>query len=466
MNCTTLTKIIEAIWILEPSFEKALELSNHKDSLYFAEQIKLAMVEYRNEFPDLAEDFMDQLDKDKLYDAMSAYAEMGTYTVNENISVKYPSAKIRQQDFDRLIPRLKSRYGKIENFDLFCGEAIRLFFSVYEPGDEPIKIRMEQLPAALLKSFGKFWDGGRIEIGYLSTEGFKEARRGSMNFEGTYYTAEWFTEMKNGSVKLDEMYATNDAVSFLGSQMEGGYIGADDIEGHVGANMRGGTIVVKSLSGGSIGNNAHGGTVFVKNFCADKKRPSKKFGGAELFYGSTGGTFIVDNISGEDLIVGGSKEATVLIKVKRSRIANNPGNGQWDDVDGHIIYYDEEKDKFGKVNEPAGRISHLGYERGFVSGFDMQTGIYSLAMRQSDFESDFSFMKGGIILVKAVGACQNLGEKMKDGCLIIDDPNISLEEARSRVAPRSKRPGGVVLYLKKWTEGKVFKKKKAEFVVL
>jgi hypothetical protein len=451
MGCEKLTKIIKAVKASEAEFSRSMRQFDCKSSVNFADQMKLAIAEYYELYPNLAADFLRLLQNSQTRDGLKEFAKSAAlnpaFIEALDDRRQITDKPIRQQDYDRLIANLKEKYRTEENFGYLCQEAIRLFLSVYKEG-KPIKIKTRDLPALLAKNFGQLFNGGNIEVDHI----YEEA----------------FNQMFSGHVKLQKLGAKHKLFPELGAGMHGGFIEAKEVSGGVGKNMAGGTIVVENLDYGTIASKATGGTVFVKNFFLESKDGFMRQGGSEFCFGATAGTFVIENLGLGQIMIGAAKGATVLVKAKREKISNDSDNPTYQGYDAVIACYDEEKDKFEFVNKAHQIDRNNIYDyRGGQQPYLRLKGIHELHMRDiGDGINDFSFIYGAIVIVRNVGSCRNIGSGMRNGFIIIDDPKISLEEAKSRVSPISEREGGVVLYLRKWTEGKVFKKKKAEFVVI
>jgi hypothetical protein len=276
-----------------------------------------------------------------------------------------------------------------------------------------------------------------------------------------------FSRMSGGFVRLgsNELNSANSGAFATG--MEGGTIIAKKVKGDVLTHMKGGTAIIETAMSDEILTNCQGGTCFIKNLLPPVEGSESHLlrGSALLFNDSEYGTYVIENMPKDNTwaMDAGISSPLVLVKSKSSdiRIAK-------DEKALTIVCYEEDMDRF-VTTLGIGKINDIGDDPALLNSFchmraKGQVAKIRLGEKYNNFPY-FTDMRCGILIVKEAKV-EKLGIGMEGGFLILDDPNLSLERAREICVPQEERKGGVILYLKKWTEGKVFKKKKAEFIVI
>jgi len=451
MNCTDLTQIIEEIRPLREEFLTKLEYSKLCDALLAREKIENLLGEYFSEFPDLSGDFLGSI-MGKNFQKLAESIENDTPLHPDNIPVVYREFPATQREFDKVLKQLQREWRSGENTQEFLGRALVLFLAVYGKSKKPIKIKHDQLPPDVSLNFGKYLSGGNMEIDRLEIRAFKD--------------------MFAGRVKLGEFNQDGADYPSFAEKMMGGIIEVDDVSGNVGKEMYGGTIIAKNMHWGNVMTGAKGGTLYLKNYLAEQESKQKMLSGAEICFGMEKGTCFIENVNLPNFMIGAKEGSTVLIKGNRSSINNSHRKNAYATFKGEIACYDEEKDEVQFIHSQH-KIFNVELGTGSAVNFAVvkfvkwKQGIGKLNISDELKAITFSGMTGGIVFLSGVNDHSKIGKGMKGGILILDDPKIkSVEEAKARVVPANQREGGVILYMKRWTEGKMFKKKRVEFVVL
>jgi len=175
-------------------------------------------------------------------------------------------------------------------------------------------------------------------------------------------------------------------------------------------------------------------------------------------------TVVIENVLGvrENVIDCGNK-ATLLIKGDPKSIKIR----KYSTSEATVFVYDEAKDKY--VFVAGKKIVDDNSMKRLMEFKDNRSGVYWIDRYGKVIEQALRYMKAGIAVVKKVPTeYQKIGLDLEGGVIILDDPDFSLEEARKRVVPEIDRKGGIIIYLRKWTEKGRFglPRKRAEFVVL
>ncbi|MCX6808069.1 MAG: hypothetical protein NTW50_00175 [Candidatus Berkelbacteria bacterium] len=448
MICGEITKMMNSLVALERKFSLSLSREKQGDTRGFADKIKLLIDEFLTEYPRLDLDFLTAIGMPQTKRSFVKASVNDIIVDPHSVPVLHRDKSIRQSDFDRLMEYLKGQFSSGEISDAFQIEAIRLFFSIYKQSKKPIRIKFDDLSNysndPRCHNFGSSLNGGNIMIDRL--EQFA------------------FLRMLAGDVKLEKFEQNQpDNVPKLAPEMLGGRLEVGEAVGVIGEVMQNGTIIINTLRWGEIAPKASGGTVYVKDFLAKQDQLT-----TEICFGTAGGTFLIENIGFEQISVRPTLSPTIFLKSKRNRIRNRQPGATSPGESTTIAYYDEEKDKVGFVN-PYETVREVTYFESspYINSLRIDHGVINFTIPEKFGDNIvFSWVEGGVVFVKDAGICRTIGKGMTNGIIIVDDPSVDLEEAKSRVAPKDERPGGVVLYLRKWVEGKYFKKKKAEFILL
>ena len=459
MNCSEITRIITDAKELNIPVDGLLQGDDAGTLVKQQELVEGKTREFYNEYPDLGQEFMDYVKDDANWGDIVCQANSVTTSLT---NTQFFESIHPAQSWDykmfliKLVPLLESKGMLSENnrtYDRVIDFVNSAFLSCY-PKKEGLVIKQKDLPAVLAnKSFGlKLGGNPKLHIDHLAG--------------GAFFL------MEGGEVYL-ENYSKSDITehNFVATAMLGGYLNIENINAEligqimIGQIMTGGTISIGNLNNGALGTRMEGGTIFVKDYYLGEnlKRGPK---GVGVCQNATGGTCVIGNIPGHQFELQGLDRATILVKSPRNKVGNEKSNR----YNGWLACYDETLDQF----ESAGAKLPFCYE-------DWQSGMPKLAQgcyeglhilkfpfRQQD---GYDWLYNGIIVLKQSGDSNKIGRGQRGGAIIIDDDNISFEEACRRVAPRSERPGGIVLYLRKWEEpirkiGKYGfgKRKRAEFV--
>ena len=437
MDCEKLTKLIQDI----TSRSDAVWSSNPSIALPARGEIEKNL----SELPSFGAKFLEWVSQSvfNLNNIASERNEIaGEMLINNYFQDRELSARDYRQFLVRLVKFCQS--PRRPNAMIALPWVNSLFLRVFAQGAEPFSIDLKGSPAEPAENFGLFFGGGNIRIKEISGEAF--------------------SGMTNGRVEIDSYLWQKEAK--LADHMSGGQIVAHDVEANVASRMKGGTIVIDNLKSHSLGHLAEGGTVYVKNFeyGGDSFSQSHEMKQTAICPAAEGGTFFVENIqTNQPCFISGRKGLVLMYKGKPNRV-----NISKNFLDVKVFCYDESKDMFESVAEN-GFVLELNNSSDLQNFFMLKKGenrdVASVSLGDNFGYTDFSEMGEGILIVKEL-KINHLGEGMTGGIIIIDDPELSLEEARSRVS--SRRDGGVILYLKKWTERNRFglPRKRAEFVVL
>jgi len=433
MNCEDLIKLVVKIRSLAEKFYGSIEAWQIDRGQQDRDTIKSEWANFYETMVPADRDFVEKVLCDEaLMAKISQEEERVHYGKNDDLPIDlsiFPinkNGRLTQASLDRFL-KYKNEFH-VHKFQVL----LRIFLSLYRSGIRPVKIREDDLDLQSNARFGADFSGGNLEIDHIED-------------------SKLFLRMRAGRVKIGEVYSKTGWTD-IGTSMRGGLMEIDQATATIGAGIQGGTIVVHALLKGSICPDAQGGTVYVGDYS------QAETDNVELCRGSKNVTCLIGNLATKELKIGSvGKGITALIKCKPDRLKKKSAFGD------RIACYDEEKDEIVPIclNMQIG----TSLLRDFLTHVKFKEGIERMLVHDSKSDIDFSFLEGGIVFLNETLAVNNLGKGMKGGILILDDPKIkSVEEAKARVVSPQQRIGGVILYMKRWTEGKMFKKKRVEFV--
>ncbi len=431
------------------------ETENHKlgAALTTKEAMLFWVAEFKKEYPDLAGEFFESLETTNAH--LLSFLEGSPHVIT---NTSHHSSFIHAHQYRKFLRLLdvfaeknKDKILNEQNFDRFKTNLNSTFLASY--GSNHLKIRGSDLPSSIYRNFGF-----RLPKDLL-------AFQKPINLEIDELVDYAFDTMEAGDIRLDRFSFIGD-VDFptLCRGMVGGKVRAKEVVGSLAKDMIGGTIIACSLSKGFLGFNARGGTAFVKKY--DLREVDPGLYGNEICSGAKKGTFFIENIVSDlPVSIRAKGDATILIKCRRRDIKNDDSSRN--EYDANIIYYDEIKDVFVRINPKMDGILYAALSSSRSRMYKDLRFINDLAK----IKYDFAQMTGGIFVIENTGEAKDIGKGMKGGIIIFDDPAITYEEACKRVAPITDRPGGVVLFLRKYQEvrpGAMWKfgitQKRAEFM--
>ncbi|MCX6809032.1 MAG: hypothetical protein NTW50_05215 [Candidatus Berkelbacteria bacterium] len=449
MNCKKLTQLIRSIIASQQELEQYLEIEKpiSVTGRGMQQEIIKNFQEFYDEYPPIVEDFFANLEKYPMLVEYFKDGENGTAINFESGIGKYCEYPIKSWNYRRFL-QSSAEYlerHKLSDIDWAITYLNRLFLNNYSsvPG---LEINFTDLPEALRHKFGYVLKKGNLEIDRLESEAF--------------------TYMRGGEVKLGRFgkQKPSDGYPKLGEEMVGGRISVGEAGGNIGKGMKGGEIVVDRMSRANLATSATGGTIFVKKF-----EFNSEVDDTSLCFGAQGGTFVVNEVSPDAYFkIGAHEDTTVLVKCKKSQIESNMGLHSI--FDGQIVCYDEAKNSFQMINSSQNILHYSGLKSLLVQT-QLDSGVYVLNRTQNSIlssteKADFSLLQNGIVLLRDMDLLMfpdEIGKGQRGGVIIIDVPDLSYEEATKMVS--KDRSGGIILYLRKWTERKWgIKSKKAEFL--
>ncbi|MCX6809057.1 MAG: hypothetical protein NTW50_05340 [Candidatus Berkelbacteria bacterium] len=246
------------------------------------------------------------------------------------------------------------------------------------------------------------------------------------------------TRMRSGRVFIREIIKPESTLSYVGEDATGGYIHIDSATCDLGSGLNGATIIAENLRYGSdLGVAAKSGTIFVKNF--ERLLPSMDDDDnavGEFLSSESGATVVVENVLGvkETEIGWNGEQSTVLIKGKAKSLTSNTFMKLPSLNRASAAVYDESLDKFIMISGQKLIDDESHGQFGFFRR--SKCGIIETRLEGKGLSEFFAGIEGGIVILKKANI-PVIGNDLAGGVIILDD-----------------------------TEGKMFKKKKAEFVVL
>ncbi|MCX6809054.1 MAG: hypothetical protein NTW50_05325 [Candidatus Berkelbacteria bacterium] len=401
MSCQNLTKIITNIRKIYPTLDVAIKSS--KPNIAFANQGKI-LVEINNFdqiCPRFDEIFLDEISSDlfwldflEMTDDDPVLARQGNHleVMAEKLSfLKKPGQSLTNRVANKFVASTENEYAAFNSLNLKIREVAAIFHekAIRKTGyysKHKLETTIRNFLCGLF--FKIFYNGENIRLAGSEVRDFGEQ----------WSFGEVTVEKSSGS---------------LGSWQTGGNIIAENHIGSLGEAMWGGTIWCQNLGFSDeieIGRNAGGGTVLI---------------------------------GGKNVVVDIHDSATRVLVMAENWSSFSDQNFR------SFYYYDPNSDSFrrreGKgalsadVREPTTHTTALPWK---------QTQRYGLEILTTDkLPADEWRVNGGFLILKNIGQVTNIGRGMESGVIIIDDPAISLEEAKKRVS--GEKRGGLVFYLDK-----------------
>ncbi len=456
MTCQEITNLISQIADENHALVLAIQKSILSQGKSKKETLEKLVTIYENKYPQIDKIFLSAFDSESLEKLQEQ--QIGSLSMPDNIVFKLgehiaeltklpPFNKLKYLQFIR---RLKSFIAKQEITDKkIVSKLNSLFLNLFLDENAEINLKVDELPSILQAEFGLGLNCGKIKIDQL-------------------YCDRAFNRMQGGHVEVGQILGdiTNSQIAY---EMKGGrlIIGKTNVLA-VAQILKSGTLSIGEIENGTFGDSAMGGTAFVGNI---KITATAKVYD-HILTAASGGTFIINNVDSPRKIqidINKKAHATVLIKSARNKIIYNQPL-QPHIYSDRIAYYDESSDKF--------RYLHKGYQiydmeqdtMAYLTARPLENWIYRVKTQEFARRIQYNLLEGGILIMNNADTFE-IGKGQKGGAIIINDPNLTYEEACKRVAPISERLGGIVLYLRKWKEkspgigGKIgMSKKRAEFV--
>ncbi len=449
MTCQEITILISIQSALSRLFEDKFREKNAAEVKRIYKEIKNGQTEFYKAYPKLEEEFFQKFEQPP-YDIkmFSHLADNDTLfnhwepIVNKFVRKGYSIQKWNYHHFQMMLGKV------IEKNDLAptrntIAALNSLFLSLF-PSQERFTIKSSELHPSLQREFGRFLRGGKIKIDTLKgMSAFREMAGGDIEIEKVSYP-----EIEN------EVFVG------LGRDQHGGRIRINNAKVDVGQFMHSGTISVNRMAQGRLAQRADGGTIFVKKYLANGLDINKKE--MAICWGAVGGTFVIGEIesSARSVVIGSANVATVLVKCKKNQINYCPPNGM---QSASIAYFDEEKDRIGFVGSPHGMKEEDEGGESLIT-HAMMNWILRIKTPEIARQINYNLLEGGILILNNVTSLTDIGKGQKGGVILIDDTTLTYEETCQRVS--ADRPGGIVIYLRKWEEKTSFlhAKRRAEFM--
>jgi hypothetical protein len=418
-----------------------LELSEMK-------RIQRDILNFQNEFYDFLpghhQEFLDILKNEELYDKIRLIFS-GGFNVTQrtdafkNLLLELPK-KVSEEPLMDLEYRLFShRLMADTNIELMLREKYQsnniqeayscinsLFLERYLLPDQ--KLRVSHLPPLLEPRFGAFLSKGEIEIDQVGDDSFYGMSGGKVHVKRAYSGIA--KRMLGGFLEIDQMQA-----GIVGQDALGGSIAIQRNEAFVGSP------IARSL------------TVYIGVHI-----------GPSSLYGSQYGMLFINRAAFDF-----NCENGLALSNELDNKHTQQNVGAFDLVPGRYLgwRYDQRQDKY--IPNPQGdRIPK------FDNNLKSYDGTFDADREYVNYNTHFTVfhgasphimrVNGGISVFKKVGSNHSIGRLMDGGIIIVDDPKISLEEARKRVC--ADRKGGFVFYLQHTKEKGNFglTKKGAKFI--
>ncbi len=448
MNCNEITQLIRTFYSKKKPLDGALDRykSNVSLGLSLKNKIGNLITEYEKIYPALAKDFFQVVEFysailkeffDGNEDDTAPYLgrEIGEY-------YNYPLDRANYYQFLRLLSAFLARHKITQEWA--ADYLNKLFLNNYQTDPKhPLQIRSSILPECLKHNFGLALTNINIRIDSLSGNAFEYLSGGRVEIDS----------FKNTEGKTER--------SMLGKKMVSGTIRVKNAEGIIGHEMENGTIIIDSLSEGNIAGGGKGGTIYVKSFKTDITRIDEM----SICFGASGGTYLVNEIPDQaKIMIGAREKAIVIVRCRKNQIFNNQGSWTFD---GGVAYYDEGLDKIEFIDSKY-QPQIINNEQEFVlTQADPENPKIGIIPEMWSEDISFESASECVLVIKKIQG-NEVGKGQKGGIIILDDQAITYEEACQRVS--KDRTGGVILYLRKWSEPKkigkmpIGNKKKAEFV--
>lgn len=449
MTCKELTQLIEMLKKELNDFKFYSNINSLPEMKQVKTEIDIITREFEKSFPPLAKDFLKAIDNPIFLEYL-AQDDDGTLVHAESGLGNYSNFPIQTWDyrnFLKLLPEFLSK-KQIKDQKWAMAYLNKLFLQNYNwrsSQSHRLSVNFNDLPDLLRTNFGYNLNQGKLKIDHLRGDAFMimnggDVDVGKFDMVGTDYS-ELGKEMTDGTIHIQQL-----------------------IHGNVGSKIYGGTISVEQMENGHIAPEGRAGTIFVKHHEMGNSTNED----AVVGFGATGGTYLIGEIPPQkQLMIGVKENATVVVKCKSSQIKNSPKDPPYSGFNGSIICYDEGMDKFVDMGHSNSifRSKTSEEQKGWLN-----TTFYVTYMERGvvilDYELpellDYKFFENGVLVLKNPPQ-KDIGKGMRGGIIIIDNQKITLEECRERIS--HERQHGIILYMRRYKEGKgLFKKKKVEFM--
>ncbi len=272
-----------------------------------------------------------------------------------------------------------------------------------------------------------------------------------------------FAEMSGGTVEIESLTDKNNK-TLIASDMDGGRLRIGHAEGSIAWRSSDGVISIDNFYGGSIADSSKDMSIYIKNLQISRRydHETGKILPPEICKESSiRNTVFIENISGDFPAIDALKDEW-----------NRSNNNFLFKVRSKKEVPDSYKDAY-IFEESTGNFLHIGQRKKadrdprFYSMDEIKKIKEDRLMYIHDTKNepiDYSEIHGGIAVVKKADNLE-IGKDMEGGIVIIDDPNLSYEQASDMVSKNNENI--IVLYLRRWKEQKnrfSLPVKRAEFI--
>jgi len=299
---------------------------------------------------------------------------------------------------------------------------------------QPMEIHAEEmLDREMQRNFGNSFFGGKVQVDALSGHAF--------------------ANMAGGEASIDDFGKDMAGLTnILAERMWNGRLNVKRASGEICPFIKGGTVVIEELTGLTrTGLESEGGTIVIKKLNTKKQTNWNQINlvrvaepNATIFIGGVGEAALENN-------VGDINGAILFDRPLDSITIDSVGKIKH----GSVAFYNPREDKFryGIGNEQVKpELKYITDQVALDRFFERKDIAMIHFWPHFDALANYPKMTGRVLVIRNFENQENIGHGMKGGIIVLADKNISLEEAKKRVAPKSERPGGVVLYLRRSRE--------------
>jgi len=307
--------------------------------------------------------------------------------------------------------------GLSSNYHEWIRSTLGTLFLETHLGDKTLKI--PPIPSRSQEKFGCFFEKGHITVNTVRDGAFYGMTGGRADI--ILAKGELGRALAGGDIFVGRVVPDYTLKNFgLGCEMTGGTIHAQEVLCIVGKGMSGGTIYIEKFIEGSV-----------------STEMSRQ---ATLILGET-------HNAGD---IGNGSHSVLLMDDEKLPDAGLSG----------YYYFDKSRDIFRSRRGSLMAKFPVLTEKDLPFHLAIEEGLWVFD-RPADYQK--VIIRGGIVVYKDLTGVELIGEFLLNGAIIIDDENISLEEAKARLY--EKRLGGMIFYLEKeW--GKTWRGRKVKSVKL
>jgi hypothetical protein len=465
MDCKESTQKIGELKNLNSQFDTNFVASKAEKVFEIQSKMKEAIIEFYGPSAELLKGMKEIF---KIFDGDGSLREC--VVAARNLLDSLPEVDRRkyvEKTYRLWLEEIKATHSKIDISKEFS------LFSYYLPFHNSLMLEL------LFRSENKVVEINQIPRSLMFFFG-REYRSGHLKIKKLHNAMEPFMEMKGGLVEIEDLTWDDDAypkglmANGLGLRQQGGILKIKNGSGQL-AWRSNGTVILDHFCRGDIGEESGHLALFARSVDGS---PYQCHG--EIIKPSIGKGWCFSSSIFVERFIGEMPELGVVQSEKQVFLTREPENGSelgLPELDGPGEYYiySEKDDTFKKMGKILGKTSVVGSAKFLPKddywGMDkVQKHQLNLAVDTKENPIDYkSFYHGIMILKKAENP--NIGRistGSECGIIIIDDPDLTFEEAKALCVPMDKRKGGIILYLKKWTEkGKYgLSRRRAEFVVI